>query len=105
MRYQRRLRPAVARVLRAAVVAPLAAAVLVAGCSRVNAENYALVKAGMTRPEVYDILGEPDEVSGGGIGALTVSSETWNGRKQTIRVTFGGEKVAMKSIQANEPAP
>lgn len=87
------------------LVAPIAAVVLVAACSRATAENYSKIQAGMTRDEVYEILGKPDEVSGGGLGKLTISSETWKGSKQTIHVTFGGEKVALKSIAANEPEP
>lgn len=80
----------------------LAAVVLLAACSRVSAENYSKVRAGMSRDQVYEILGQPDEVTGGGFGPLTISAETWKGRKQTIHVTFGGEKVALKSIGAND---
>lgn len=80
---------------------PLALAVaLLAGCSAVTPENYARIQAGMTRDEVYQILGKPSEVSGGGIGPLTVSNETWTGGKHSIRITFGGDKVALKSIDA-----
>lgn len=84
--------------LRYAVLFPIAALLLVAACSRVTAENYAAVKAGMSRDEVYAILGKPDEVSGGGIGQFSFSSESWMGRKQTINVTFSGDTVALKSI-------
>lgn len=87
------------------LIAPIAAVVLVAACSRATAENYSKVQSGMSRDEVYEILGKPDEVSGGGLGQLTISSETWKGRQQTIHVTFGGDKVALKSIGSNEPAP
>jgi hypothetical protein len=90
------------RVLRFALLAPLCGVLLVAACSRVTAENYARIQAGMTREQVYEILGEPDSVSGGGIGPLTISSETWDGGKQTVHVTFGGEKVALKSIAPKE---
>lgn len=84
--------------VRYALLAPIAALLLVAACSPVTAENYAEVRAGMSRDEVYDILGKPDEVTGGGVGQLTFSSEIWNGRKQTISVTFSGDTVALKSI-------
>lgn len=87
------------------LIAPIAAVVLVAACSRATAENYAKVQSGMSRDEVYEILGKPDEVAGGGLGQLTISSETWKGRKQTIHVTFGGDKVALKSIGSNEAPP
>jgi len=84
----------------------LAAAVLVllAACSRVNADNYAKVTSGMTRDEVHKILGAPDSASGGGIGNLTMTTETWKSAKQTISITFTGDKVALKSLSGNEPA-
>lgn len=74
---------------------------LVAACSRATAENYAKIQAGMSRDDVYEILGKPDQVSGGGIGQFTISSETWAGGKQTIHITFGSEKVALKSITSS----
>ena len=75
---------------------------LIAACSPVTADNYARVKAGMSREEVYAILGKPDEVSGGDIGPISMSAETWKGRKQTVHVTFGGDKVALKSIAPSD---
>lgn len=90
-------------IVRYGLLAPIAAAMLVAACSRATVENYSKIQAGMTRDQVYEILGQPDEVSGGGIGQLTVSSEVWKGRKQTIQVTFGSDKVALKSIAQRLP--
>jgi hypothetical protein len=87
-----------------ALAATLIAIALLAGCSRVTPDNYARVNAGMTRDEVYAILGKPDVVSGGGIGSFTLSSETWRGGKQTIEVTFAGDKVAVKAIRASDEA-
>ncbi len=69
-------------------------------CSKVTPENYAKLEAGMTRDEVYAQIGKPDEVSGSGIGNLTMSSELWNGREHRIAITFAGDKLALKSIQA-----
>lgn len=77
---------------------------VLAACSPVTAENYAKVKVGMTREEVHDILGKPDEVAGGDFGPISMSAETWKGRKQTVKVTFGGDKVALKSITPNDGA-
>lgn len=83
-------------------VRPLAAlalaTALLTACSTVTPDHYAKIEAGMSRDEVYAILGKPDQVSGGGIGPLTVSSEHWTGRKHSIHITFGGDKVALKSI-------
>ncbi len=82
-------------------MALLAGGVLLAGCSRVTTENYAKVEVGMPRTEVYGILGRPDEVSGGALGPLSISNETWKGRNQTINITFGGDHVALKAIGQN----
>lgn len=73
-----------------------------AACSKVNPETYAKVEAGMSRDEVYGLLGKPDEVSGGGVGTLTMSSETWKGGQHTVKITFAGDKVALKSIDTAE---
>ncbi|MGH8517119.1 MAG: hypothetical protein ACREUE_06625 [Panacagrimonas sp.] len=88
-----------------ALRAVLAGALLLslAACSKVTAENYEKVKVNMKRDEVYRILGKPDEVSGGDFGPISMSAETWKGSKQTVTVTFGGEKVALKAIAPNEP--
>lgn len=80
------------------VVASAAALLLLSACSKVNADNYAKVSAGMSRDEVHSILGSPDDSSGGGIGDLTMTTETWKGSKQTIRVNFVGDKVALKTL-------
>lgn len=84
--------------MRYGLIAPLLAVILVAACSRVTAENYSKIESGMARDEVYGVLGKPDEVTGGGLGKFTFSSEIWKGRKQTISVTFSGDQVALKSI-------
>lgn len=89
------------RGARSLAVGSLLGILLLAGCSRVTAESYAKLNVGMPRTEVYGILGKPDEVSGGAIGPLNFSAETWKGRQQTIHVTFGGDKVALKSIEQN----
>jgi hypothetical protein len=87
--------------MRYALLAPLAGVMLIAACSRATLENYSKVQSGMTREQVYEILGEPDEVNGGGLGQFTISSEVWKGNQQTINITFGSEKVALKSITQN----
>jgi hypothetical protein len=79
-------------------------AVLAACTSKVNADSYAKVKANMTRDQVYNVLGKPDEVSGGDIGPISMATETWKGSKETVKVTFGGDKVVLKSITPNDEA-
>ena len=80
------------------VAASAIALLLLSACSKVNADNYAKISAGMSRDEVHAILGSPDEASGGGIGNLTMTTEIWKGSKQTISVNFVGDKVALKSL-------
>lgn len=79
-------------------MAAVTALLLTACGSRITPDNYAKLEAGMTREQVYDILGKPTEVSGKGIGSLTMSSETWKGPAYRIHITFGNDKVAIKSI-------
>jgi shikimate kinase len=80
------------------LIAASTALLLLSACSRVNADNYAKISAGMSRDEVHSILGAPDDASGAGIGALTMTTETWKGSKQTISITFAGDKVALKNL-------
>ena len=75
---------------------------LLSACSRVSADSYAKISSGMTRDEVHSILGSPDDASGGGIGGLTMTTETWKGGKQTISITFAGDKVALKSLRGSD---
>lgn len=84
------------------LIAGAAALLLLSACSKVNADNYAKISSGMTRDEVHGILGSPDDASGGGIGDLTMTTETWKGGKQTIRINFVGDKVALKSLTGKD---
>lgn len=79
--------------------ATLALAVLVA-CSKVTPENYSRIGAGMSRAEVYAILGNPTEVTGGAVFSLDLSTEVWKGPEQTISISFAGDKVTVKRIEA-----
>ncbi|MES0874485.1 outer membrane protein assembly factor BamE [Sinimarinibacterium sp. HSW-8] len=68
-------------------------------CNRVTPENYEKIESGMSRDEVHALLGKPDEVSGGGVGRMTLMTERWNGREHVISVTFATDKVTLKSIE------
>ncbi|TJY61890.1 hypothetical protein E4T66_06470 [Sinimarinibacterium sp. CAU 1509] len=78
------------------------ALLLLSACSKATPANYEKVKSGMSPDEVHAILGKPDDVSGGGIGNFTVSTETWNGSKNVIEVTYAGDKVSIKRIAPRE---
>ncbi|MFA5938499.1 MAG: hypothetical protein WC809_04000 [Sinimarinibacterium sp.] len=71
-------------------------------CSKVTPENYGKLEAGMSPEEVHAILGQPDDVSGGGIGALTLTTETWNGPRHVVNITFAGDRMTIKSIEPSE---
>ena len=86
------------RIHKLLLTAGIAGALLLGACSKATADNYAKVQAGMTRDEVHGILGKPDETTGGGIGDLTMTAETWKNGKQSIRVNYVGDKVAMKGM-------
>lgn len=87
--------------MRFVAVACLAVALLTA-CSKVTPDNYARLEPGMSQAQVHDILGQPDTVSGGGIGTLTLTTETWNGPKHVVSITFAGDKMTIKSIEPRE---
>lgn len=83
----------------------LALTMLLAACSQATAENYAKLKNGMTSDQVHHLLGKPVRVSGGGIGELSMTTETYKGPENLISVTYGNDKVVMKSIGSVTDAP
>lgn len=87
---------------RLSLQAGLLALLLLSACSRVTPEQYNKIQAGMTRDEVYGLLGKPDEVSGSSLGSLSLSSETWRGAEHRIDLSFFGDKLATKSIRSAE---
>ncbi len=75
------------------VVALLAGCLLLAACNKVNQDNYAQLKPGMSKAEVENLLGSPSECA----GALGMSSCTWGDEQRFISVQYAGEKVMMFS--------
>ena len=73
----------------------IAAIALLAACSPVTQENFAKLKAGMSRAEVEELLGKPGECA----GALGMSSCTWGQKNRFISIQFAGDKVMMFSGQ------
>lgn len=71
----------------------LSCSVLLVACSKVNQANYAKLKAGMTKPEVEQLLGTPSECA----GALGITSCTWGDEQSFISVQYAGDKVLMFS--------
>ena len=75
------------------VVALLAGCLLLAACNKVNQDNYAQLKPGMSKAEVESLLGSPSECA----GALGMSSCTWGDEQRFISVQYAGDKVMMFS--------
>jgi len=75
------------------LVVLLAGCLLLVGCNKVNQENYAQLKPGMSRGEVEHLLGKPGECA----GALGMSSCTWGDKQRFISVQYAGDKVMMFS--------
>jgi hypothetical protein len=74
-------------------LAVLLCCVWLAACSKINQENYARLKPGMTKTEVEGLLGGPTECS----GALGISSCTWGDDTSFISVQYAGDQVLMFS--------
>ncbi|WXL26243.1 outer membrane protein assembly factor BamE [Ectopseudomonas mendocina] len=71
----------------------LATCLLLAACNKVNQENYAQLKSGMTKAEVEQLLGDATECS----SALGISSCTWGTQESFISIQYAGDKVMMFS--------
>lgn len=63
------------------------------GCSPITQENYAKLEAGMSRAQVEQLLGKPEECA----GALGMSSCTWGDKNRFISTQFAGDQVMMFS--------
>ncbi|MBU0807411.1 MULTISPECIES: outer membrane protein assembly factor BamE domain-containing protein [Pseudomonas] len=75
------------------VAALFASCLLLTACNKVNQDNYAQLKPGMSKVEVENLLGKPSECS----GALGISSCTWGNEQRFISVQYAGEQVLLFS--------
>jgi hypothetical protein len=66
-------------------------AVSLTACSKVTADNYDKLKAGMTYEEVRAILGKPDRCS----DLLAARSCTWGSEQSYINVNFVGDQAVL----------
>lgn len=72
------------------------ASLWLAGCNTaVTQEDYAKLKAGMSKAEVEAVLGKATECS----GAIGVTSCTWGDKEHFISIQFVGDKVLIYSGQ------
>lgn len=67
----------------------LAAALVLAACSKLTEANYAKLKSGMTIEEVEAVMGSADKCD----EALGFRSCEWGDEQKYIRVKYMGEKV------------
>jgi hypothetical protein len=73
------------------IVSATLCALLLAGCvttSAITASNFAQIQTGMSESSVYQLLGEPTEVLGGGFGPISGSNAIWKSGKTVIMIQF-----------------
>lgn len=70
------------------IIASLSLCFIVA-CSKINADNYDKLMSGMDYTEAVDLLGDPDDCSGG----FGIKTCTWGNETKNITINFAGNKV------------
>lgn len=71
----------------------LVLAVALAGCSKLTAENYNKLAAGMTYDEVVQLIGKPDRCD----DVMGFRSCAWGDESRSVHVQFAGDKVLLFS--------
>lgn len=61
---------------------------LIAGCGKLNMENYNRLKVGMSYDEVVGIIGPPDKCS----EVMGVRNCQWGDENKSINVSFAGDR-------------
>jgi hypothetical protein len=79
-------------------------ALLVAACGKVTQENFARIADGMPEQQVLEILGKPDETSGGQVLGIAGTASRWVGADHVITVRFVNGKVLAKSMEPRAAA-
>jgi len=67
-----------------------------AGCSKVNKENYDKIKIGMNFEEVVGVLGKPDTCEE---PLLKTKSCMWGPSDKQIKIKFAGDTVVWRSSE------
>ena len=80
----------------------VALALLFAGCSKVDEEHFSKIEDGMTKAQVYAILGTPTQTSGGEVLGIHATSAKWVSGDAVINIQFVGDKVRLKTF--DQPA-
>ena len=81
----------------------VAAAVVLASCSKVTQENFAKVEDGMSEEAVRAVLGTPTDSSSVSVLGVSGTVSRWVSRDAVITVRFVNGKAALKSF--DKPSP
>ena len=76
----------------------VAAALLIAGCSKVTQDNFAKIQEGMGEQQVIALLGSPTESNSVSILGVSGTASRWVGAEAVITVSFVNGKVALKTF-------
>jgi len=71
----------------------ITALLLISGCSKINKENYSMIKTGMSYDEITEILGKASSCD----EKIGISSCTWGDDKSYISVQFVADKASFFS--------
>ncbi len=74
-------------------IAAAAATLTLAGCSKVNLENYEKIKIGMDKTEVEAILGSADKCEEKALHTNCI----WGNKDKNIEITLVSDKVSLYS--------
>ena len=75
------------------LLALVASALVVSGCSKLSKENYETLKVGMEYSDVTGVIGEPDNCS----ETLGTKNCIWGNDDKNIKVTFVADKATLFS--------
>lgn len=81
--------------LKKMVLVALLFSFVLAGCSKLNQENYDKIKVGMDYQQVIEILGDPDKCD----AALGTKSCLWGTEKKNIAIQFVADKVILPTMK------
>ena len=76
----------------------LALLFLLAACSKITAENYQKVSAGMNRTEVVALLGEPTSTESGSFLGIEGESAVWQNGDLQIKAQFVNQKLLTHAL-------
>jgi hypothetical protein len=77
----------------------VAAALLIAACSKVTQDNFAKIQDGMSEQEMIALLGSPTESNSINVLGVSGTASRWAARDAVITVSFVNGKVAVKTFE------